>query len=219
MLRLSSETPQELPWQRSQVTNVKPVLPSNTSILRALGLPPLCAISNAAELGHDEFILRLEHSLQNGLRLMQLREKNLADRELAEFACQVTRLAHHHHAMVLVNGSVELASSVGADGVHYNGERLRNCNERPAISWCSASCHNLEELRLAGELGFDFALLSPVMPTMSHPGAMHLGWKKFAEMTAGTTIPVYALGGLNAGDLKIAKQHGAHGISLLRQAW
>jgi 8-oxo-dGTP diphosphatase len=68
-------------------------------------------------------------------------------------------------------------------------------------------------------LGCDFALLSPVLPTQSHPGAPHLGWDSFAAMAAGSTIPVYALGGLKQEDMQTAWQHGAHGIALLRQAW
>jgi 8-oxo-dGTP diphosphatase len=77
----------------------------------------------------------------------------------------------------------------------------------------------VEELRRAEALGCDFALLSPVLPTLSHPGALHLGWDDFAAMVAGSTIPVYALGGLKQEDMQTAWQNGAHGISLLRQAW
>jgi 8-oxo-dGTP diphosphatase len=91
--------------------------------------------------------------------------------------------------------------------------------ERPATDWCAASCHNVEELRRAEALGCDFAVLSPVLPTRSHPGAPHLGWEGFAAVAAGATIPVYALGGLKLEDMLTAWQHGAHGLALLRQAW
>ena len=204
--------------ERGQVT-VSPLLSANAPILRALELPGLYAISNAAELGCEEFMRRLKRALQNGLRLLQVREKSLSGEVLAQFTEQAVQLAHRYGARVLVNGDAELAERVGADGVHFTGTQLHNCQSRPAFAWCSASCHNATELQRAGELGFDFALLSPVLPTQSHPGAAHLGWGKFAEMVAGTTIPVYALGGLTAADLSIAQQHGAHGIALLRQAW
>jgi 8-oxo-dGTP diphosphatase len=57
-----------------------------------------------------------------------------------------------------------------------------------------------------------------VLPTQSHPGAAHLGWENFAAIAAGSSIPVYALGGLTRHDMQAAWQHGAHGIALLRQA-
>jgi 8-oxo-dGTP diphosphatase len=74
-------------------------------------------------------------------------------------------------------------------------------------------------MRRAEALGCDFALLSPVLPTRSHPDAPALGWEKFAAIAAGASIPVYALGGLKLADMHTAWQHGAHGVALLRQAW
>jgi 8-oxo-dGTP diphosphatase len=103
--------------------------------------------------------------------------------------------------------------------VHLNGAQLGELHERPAVEWCAASCHNAAELRRAEELGCDFALLSPVLPTLSHPGEPALGWEKFSGIAAGCSIPVYALGGLQLADMETAWQHGAHGIALLRQAW
>lgn len=198
---------------------VSPMLPANAPILRSLELPFLYAISNAAELGVEEFLRRLEIALGNGLRLMQLREKNLARDELRELARRVTALAHAHGAKVLLNADIELAQEVGTDGVQLTAAQLAGLRERPAVGWCAASCHNAEELCRAEALGCDFALLSPVLPTLSHPGAPHLGWENFAAIAAGSSIPVYALGGLAHGDMQTAWQHGAHGISLLRQAW
>ncbi|HZW26591.1 MAG TPA: Nudix family hydrolase [Gallionella sp.] len=204
--------------ERGQIT-VAPVLPANMPIMRALELPTLYAISNAAELGMDAFLHRLEAALANGLRLVQLREKNLSRDELRELARRVLVLAHAQGAKVLLNGDVELAQEVGADGVQLTGTQLAQLSERPAVEWCAASCHNADELHRAETLGCDFALLSPVLPTKSHPGAPHLGWENFAAIAAGSTIPVYALGGLTHDDMETAWQHGAHGISLLRQAW
>ncbi|MDO8292924.1 MAG: Nudix family hydrolase [Gallionella sp.] len=204
--------------ERGQI-GVAPILPANAPVLHALELPSLYAISNAAELGVEEFLRRLERALQNGLQLVQLREKSLPRDELRELARRVTALAHAHGAKVLLNGDVELAQEVGADGVQLTGAQLAGLRERPAVEWCAASCHNIEELRRAEALGCDFALLSPVLPTQSHPGAPHLGWENFAAIAAGSSIPVYALGGLMHGDMQTAWRHGAHGISLLRQAW
>lgn len=210
---------QQLSWQHLPLLSVAPLLPANAPVLHALELPDLYAISNAAELGSEEFMRRLERALQNGLRLLQVREKNLSGEALARLALRAVQLAHRYEAKVLVNGDVDLAQFVGADGVHFTGAQLHDCRSRPAFSWCSASCHNRAELQRAGELELDCALLSPVLPTRSHPGAAHLGWEKFAAMVAGTAIPVYALGGLAAEDLPVAQRHGAHGIALLRQAW
>ncbi|GAB1233786.1 Nudix family hydrolase [Ferrigenium sp. UT5] len=210
---------QQFSWQLPGQVAVAPVLPANTPVLRALELPQRYAISNVAELGVEEFLRRLERALQNGLRLVQLREKNLSREALRALALRGVALAHAAGARVLLNGDVELAQEVGADGVQLTSTQLAELSGRPTVEWCGASCHNAQELRRAEALGCDFALLSPVLATQSHPGAPHLGWDNFALTTAGCALPVYALGGLHQGDLQTAWQHGAHGIALLRQAW
>jgi 8-oxo-dGTP diphosphatase len=210
---------QQFAWQHVPDISVAPVLPANAPILRALSLPTLYAISNVQELGEEEFMRRLEDALHKGLRLVQLREKNYSREALRVLALKMLLLIRQHDALLIINADIELCKEIGADGVQLTGAQLAELRERPDVEWCAASCHNAEELRRAEELGCDFALLSPVLPTKSHPGAAHLGWENFAAIAAGSSIPVYALGGLTNDDMQTAWQNGAHGISLLRQAW
>ncbi len=210
---------QEFAWQRPQDLAVSPILPANAPILRALELPTLYAISNAQELGEQDFLHRLDIALHNGLRLVQLREKNYGCEQLRELALKMLPLIRQHDARLIINADIELCREIGADGVQLTGAQLTALNERPAVDWCAASCHSADELRRAEALGCDFALLSPVLATQSHPGAAHLGWESFAAIATGSSIPVYALGGLTHDDMTVAWQHGAHGIALLRQAW
>lgn len=210
---------QQFAWQRLPEVSVSPVLPANAPVLRALSLPALYAISNVAELGVEEFLKRLQARLDAGLRLVQLREKALAREELRVLAQRMLVLMQPYGAKLILNADIELTQEVGADGVQLTSSQLASLHERPAVEWCGASCHSTEELCRAEALGCDFALLSPVLPTQSHPGEPSLGWAKFAEIGAGCTIPVYALGGMKPGSMQMAWQHGAHGVALLRQAW
>lgn len=220
---------QQFAWQPSALrylsangeggVTVSPVLPANAPILRALELPPLYAISNVKELGEAEFLRRLEAALKNGLRLVQLREKSLSRDELRALALKMLALMQPCGARLIINADIELAQEVGADGVQLTATQLAELTARPELRWCAASCHSAEELRRAEQLGCDFALLSPVLPTLSHPGEPALGWDKFSEIVSGCSMPVYALGGLTHEDMQTAHQHGAHGIALLRQAW
>jgi 8-oxo-dGTP diphosphatase len=216
---LHAHEAQQFAWQQPGEANAEPLLPANAPVLRALALPTLYGISNVAELGLERFMASLQTRLDGGLKLIQLRERSLPRDALHSLARQVVALAHARDAKVLINSDVALAQAVGADGVHLTASQLAGLSERPCLDWCAASCHSAEELRRAEMLGCDFVALSPVLPTQSHPGAPHLGWEKFAAMAAGSSIPVYALGGLRLGDMQAAWRQGAHGIALLRQAW
>jgi 8-oxo-dGTP diphosphatase len=122
---------------------------------------------------------------------------------------------------LLLNAEPERVPRCDADGVHLNGKRLAQYSSRPLDDhfWVAASCHNAEELRQAERLGADFAVLSPVAPTPSHPGAVPLGWEAFSRLCAGVNLPVYALGGMRTQDLARARQAGAQGLAMVSQIW
>lgn len=210
---------QRLSWQDPAAPTVGPLLPANAPILAALQLPELYAITDLAELGEQVFFERLPQALAQGLRLIQVREKALSRAALKAFITRVLAVARPYGARVLVNADVELAREVGADGVHLPSAMLMQMTERPAGLLCAASCHDRQQLEQAAALALDFALLSPVLPTRSHPAAPTLGWPEFARLAADYPLPVYALGGLRATDLETAWQHGAHGIAMQRGAW
>ncbi len=206
-------------WQRPESVAVTPLLPANFPVLKALTLPPLLGITHAEALGVDAFLARLDVALAAGLRLIQVRDKSLPEAQRLELARKTVRRAHAYGARVLVNGSVDLARAAGADGVHLDASAMARLDARPACEWVGASCHDGAELARAAELGTDFALLSPVLPTLTHPGAVTLGWDVFAALAAASPIPVYGLGGLAREDVRRAQMHGAHGVALLRAAW
>lgn len=209
---------QELSWQHPASVAVTPMLPANGPVLKALNLPPIYAISNAKELGINDFLQSLESQLAGGLRLFQLREK-LPAAELESLAMRALDIARRHSARMVLNADIELAKKLGTHGVQLNAQQLMELSDKPDLELVGASCHNAGELAKAKALALDFVLLSPVLPTQSHPGAETLGWEKFAALIEELPMPVYALGGLMANDLEVAWSRGAHGVALLRAAW
>ena len=196
---------------------VSPILPANGPILRALELPALYALTNAAENGIDGELARLKAALAGGLRLIQVRDKTLPTPERLRFAQGVMAIARiYPDACVLINDDEALARSVGADGVHLSSARLMQARARPAFDRVGASCHNAEELAQAAALSLDFALLSPVLPTPSHPDSPALGWAEFDLLIEHSPLPVFALGGMRTELLETAWEHGAQGIAMMR---
>lgn len=206
-------------WQFVTSPEVGPLLPANAPVLEALKLPPVYAITNLAEMGEQAFFAALESALQQGLRLVQVREKQLAENELADFTRLVIALARPHGAKVLLNGSVGLARETEADGVHLSAVALKTLQEKPEGLLCGASCHNTEELTKAAALNVDYCLLGPVKATRTHPGAPSLGWESFAKLIVDLPMPVYALGGMGQEDTTAAWAAGAHGVAMMREVW
>ena len=206
-------------WQKcGKSTSVTPILPANAPILKALALPATMAITMGESEGVERQLERLEEALETGLRLIQVRDKGWPCAQRLWFAEAVRRIAGQRGALVLINDDEDIARRIGADGLHLSAAGLAACLQRPDFAWVGASCHGADELRRAAELGLDYALLGPVLPTPTHPDATGLGWAEFARLIAGTPLPVFALGGMKSGMLSVAQKRGAHGIALMR-AW
>jgi 8-oxo-dGTP diphosphatase len=206
-------------WQRPDAVEVAPLLPANFPVLKGLSLPPVLGISHAEALGVDTFLARLDVALADGLRLIVLRDKSLPEESRLLLAREALRRARPHGARVLVNGSLELVRAAGADGMHLDSAAAAHVTARPDCGWVGVSCHDAAELAHAAAIEADYALLSPVLPTLTHPGAPTLGWERFSALAAASPIPVYGLGGLGRDDVALAQSHGAHGVALLRAAW
>ncbi|WP_029148462.1 Nudix family hydrolase [Methylophilus sp. 5] len=216
---LTAREGQQFAWQHPRNLNVSPVLPANAPIMQALSLPPIYAISNLQEMGEAAFLHALKQQLDQGLQLLQIREPQLDSEALAQLSEQVLKLCAAYNCRCLLNGSPEQAQQLGYQGVHLNSQRLMALTQKPENLLVGGSCHDIAQLQQTQALQLDFALLSPVLPTKSHPEAAGLGWEKFGEMLNGLETPVYGLGGMRPAHLSQAQACGARGISMQRALW
>lgn len=207
---------QHFEWQTLNALTVAPTLPGCVPIFKALALPRIYAITNASEMGVDAYLVQLDRALKKGLKLVQVREKHLSGDALFQFAQTVVEMAHAHGAKVLVNGDVELAKQVGADGLHLTAAQLAACDTRPDFPLVAASTHRRDEIERAAELILDFVVLGAVKETRSHAGQLPIGWKQFGVLVHAAPIPVYAIGGLCEQDRAEAEALGAHGLAMQR---
>ncbi len=194
---------------------------ANQPIITAARLPHHYAILDDA----DEALLltNLQKILNRGIKLIQARLKNLPPAAVAKFIEQAYPLCQQQQAVLLMNSAVECPVEV--DGIHLTSSdlmALRPCSGQPLTTrpgnskWLAASCHNLEQLQHAQNIGVDFVVLAPVLATQTHPGAASLGWEQFAELVAKVNLPVYALGGMTESSLTAARQSGGQGIAAIR---
>lgn len=194
---------------------------ANRPIIRALRLPDRYLITGT-EPDASAFLQRLEQSLvAYPLKLVLLRAPELSETDYLELASAALSLCRRHGARLMLHGDPSRLDGVPADGVHLPWRVAECLMQRPVDETVllAVSCHSAEQLRHAAHLGADFATLSPVRPTPSHPGAPVLGWDGFAENITWSNLPVYALGGLSDADLVVARRHGARGLAAISAWW
>jgi thiamine-phosphate pyrophosphorylase len=129
-------------------------------------------------------------------------------------------IARPRGARVVVHDRIDLALAASADGVQL-GERSIGVGDARALlgtaSFVGRSCHDLAGLLAARDAGADAATLSPLFASPGKGSA--LGVAAFAELRAAVpSLPIIALGGIDATNARTALAAGADGVAALR-AW
>ncbi|BBP46519.1 hypothetical protein THMIRHAS_18920 [Thiosulfatimonas sediminis] len=193
---------------------------ANRGILSALELGDCYAISGKF-VDATDFSHKVRSLLSQGIKLIQLRAKDLQAIDVVKLAQDNLGAVHQAGAKLMLNGTPEMLAQSMADGIQLASSQLFEYNRRPigTDKLLGASVHNSAEIAQALKIGADFILLSPVLPTATHPDMDALGWEAFAEMVRETPVPVYALGGMQKALLDQAKKHGAQGIAAISEFW
>ncbi len=202
-------------WVDGQSLSTKQFPAANVGVLNALKLPATMMITATLRRPLADILARCERAIESGVSLICLRDPQLPPTDFQQVSAALMPELHRLSCEVIVNCAVDLPVVALADGLHLTSQRLLSVSERPLPTgrWCSAACHDANQLQRAAALGIDFATLSPVLVTDSHPAATPLGWQKFAELVAEVAMPVFALGGMQHEDLLSVRRQGGQGIA------
>ncbi|MEW5727071.1 MAG: thiamine phosphate synthase [Pseudomonadota bacterium] len=142
-----------------------------------------------------------------------LRDYHLSER--ARLASRLRAVCARRRLVLIVAGDWRLASRLGAAGIHLPEAMARGGRIAPAVGWArrtgrlvTVAAHSPMALAAARLLGADGAVLSPVFPTASHPGAPAIGATRFRSWARAARLPVIALGGVTA-----ASARALHGFA------
>ncbi|MGB9335315.1 MAG: thiamine phosphate synthase [Candidatus Acidiferrales bacterium] len=172
---------------------------------------------------------RIRDAVEAGVDWIQIREKDLSGKQLAELTRATAAAASGRRTRVIVNDRLDVAVAAGAGGVHLGRESLP---VREVVAWrekektaraeladfmIGASCHSLAEARAAADDGADYIIFGPVFETPSKMqfGAP-LGMERLREVCSELRIRVLAIGGVDVENAAECFQAGAAGIAAIR---
>lgn len=156
-------------------------------------------------------------ALAGGATVLQLRLKNVPTRDVIERGRVFRDLAAEAGATFVVNDDVEAAIRLRADGVHLGREDVGHDQALTAGLMLGLSAASVEEARDAERLGADYVGAGPVWATPTKPDAdPPIGLDGLRAICRAVSLPVVAIGGIDASNAAACIDAGARGVAVVR---
>jgi thiamine-phosphate pyrophosphorylase len=159
-----------------------------------------------------------------GVDWIQIREKDLAARALAELAGLAITCTLRTPTRIMLNDRLDVALATGAAGVHLGESSIpaetvsewRRSAGRTDFR-IGVSCHSLEAARAAEDSGADYIFFGPVLATPSKAAyGTPQGIDKLQLVCSAVRIPVLAIGGVTVENAVSCVAAGARGVAAIR---
>ena len=179
----------------------------------------LYAVTDRSWLNGQTLYEQVEQALKGGVSFLQLREKELEEQAFLEEAKVIQELCKKYQVPFLINDNVELAASIGADGVHVGQSDMAAGAAREKLGpdrIIGVSARTVEEALEAQRQGADYLGVGAVFPTGSKADAVEVSHDTVRAICEAVDIPVIAIGGITKENVTELAGTGICGIAVIR---
>lgn len=196
-------------------TTEKAVLRTQFSHERLLDQHLYLLVTASSCVAGCEVVVRA--ALAAGVKLVQVREKSMPDRELVEHARRLREWTREADALLIVNDRPDIALLAEADGVHVGQEELSIRDARRIVGTdllIGVSTHSIEQARQAVLDGADYLGVGPTFPSGTKSFEVFAGLEFVRQVAAEITLPWFAIGGINGRNLADVRSAGASRVAV-----
>lgn len=168
--------------------------------------------------GNQSLLEQVEESIQGGVSIVQLREKNLDAESFLKEAIQMKELATKYGIPFIVNDNVLVALHSKADGIHIGQNDLAIQEVRKMVGphrIIGVSAQTVEQAITAQQNGADYLGVGAVFSTTTKSDAIEVSYEMLKAICEAVTIPVVAIGGITVDNVHDLKGSGIDGIAVV----
>ena len=161
---------------------------------------------------------QVEQALRGGATFVQLREKHLEKEAFLAEAREIKALCRKYNVPFVINDDVDIALAVDADGVHVGQSDIKGRDIRAIIGpdkILGISAGTVEQAVAAEKAGADYIGVGAVFPTSTKKDAKPMETELLRRISNSVSIPVVAIGGINAGNILKLAGSGVDGVAVV----
>lgn len=169
---------------------------------------------------HKDYTLemQIEDALKGGVTLLQLREKNMETRELAELGKRVKTICNTYNVPMIIDDDVEAAYLCGADGVHVGQGDMSPADVRKKLgnnAIVGVTAKTVEQALRAQNEGASYIGTGAAFPTGTKKDTYVIAHDTIREICDSLKIPVVAIGGINYENVEGLKGTHIDGVAVV----
>lgn len=160
----------------------------------------------------------VEQSLMGGVDIIQLREKNLDFNSFLESAIKIKKLTEKYNVPLIINDNIEVCRQSNADGVHIGQgdtplSKAREILGKDKIIGVTAK--TIQQALEAQLNGADYLGVGAMFGSTTKKDAIPLTFQQLADIRKSVTIPIVAIGGINANNIDKFANTNVDGIAVV----
>ena len=166
------------------------------------------------------FLAKIAAACENGVTMVQLREKMLSTRAYFELAQRVKLITDRYQIPLIIDDRVDICLAVDAAGVHIGDDELPVAMTRQLIGpdkVLGVSTKTVETAVAAGAAGADYLGVGAIFPTQTKANAAVTPIATLKAITAQVAVPVVAIGGVKEANLATFKDTGIAGVAIVSE--
>lgn len=176
------------------------------------------AVTDRTWLNGSTLEQQVEQAIKGGATLIQLREKELSYTAFLEQAIQLKKVTDKYHIPLIINDNVDVAKAVNAEGVHVGQKDMEAGAVRQKLGEnkiIGVSVQTVEQALLAQKQGADYLGVGAVFSTSTKLDASEVSFETLQKICDTVSIPVVAIGGINAQNIMQLKNSGINGVAVV----
>lgn len=169
----------------------------------------------------NDFLEAIKNSIEGGITMLQIREKNLDDNEFKKIVLEVLPLCKSANIPLIINDNMNILSKVEADGIHIGQDDapLSEVRKKFPDKIIGVSVNSLEQAKEAEKNGASYLGVGAMYNTSTKLDADTVSYSTLKEICENVNIPVCAIGGITAENIHELRDSGIAGVSVISEIY